>query len=67
MNYCAIRQHGFKVISMAILIMLTACQQIPQKKPTKPTLQIQKQIDGGICLDRDNAAKLGEYIIDLER
>jgi hypothetical protein len=50
-----------------LLVILTACQQMPQKKPTKPTIQIQKQVDGGICLDRDNAAKLGEYIIELER
>jgi hypothetical protein len=51
-----------------LMVILTACQQIPiQKKPTKPTLQIQKQVDGGICLDRGNAEKLGAYIIELER
>jgi hypothetical protein len=28
---------------------------------------IKKLEDGGICLDRENAAKLGKYIVDLER
>lgn len=55
-----------KTLPIGLLIILTACQQIPTK-PTKPTLQIQKQIDGGICLTKDNAAKLGEYILELER
>jgi hypothetical protein len=56
----------FKTLVIGLLVILTACQQIPIK-PTKPTLQIQKQIDGGICLSKDNAAKLGEYILELER
>ena len=56
-----------KTLPIGLLVILTACQQMPQKKLTKPTIQIQKQVDGGICLDRDNAAKLGEYIIELER
>jgi hypothetical protein len=51
-----------------MLVILTACQtQAIQKKPTKPKLQIQKQIDGGICLSKDDAAKFGEYILELER
>lgn len=59
-----------KTLPIGLLVILTtACQQMPQTqiKPTKPTLQIQKQIDGGICLDKDNAARLGEYILELER
>ena len=56
-----------KTLPIGLLVILTACQQMPQKKPTKPTIQIQKQVDGGICLTKDNAAKLGEYIIELER
>lgn len=35
-------------------------------KPTKPTLQIIKRDDGGLCLDRENASKLGAYILELE-
>jgi len=35
--------------------------------PPKPTLVIKKLEDGGICLDRENSAKLGKYIVDLER
>ena len=51
-----------------MLVILTACQAQPiQKKPTKPKLQIQKQIDGGICLSKDDAVKFGEYILELER
>lgn len=34
--------------------------------PPKPTLLIKKLEDGGICLDKENATKLGKYIIDLE-
>lgn len=51
---------GFLSISMA------ACQH-QKTPPTKPTLQIKPQTDGGICLNRDDAIKLGEYILELER
>jgi hypothetical protein len=45
---------------------MAACQtQIV--RPTKPALQVIPQSDGGICLNRDNAAKLGAYILELER
>jgi len=57
-----------KALPIGLLIILMGCQQIPIKtKPTKPTLQINAQSDGGICLDRYNAIKLGEYILELER
>jgi len=49
------------------LILVTGCVQTTPVKPTKPTLQIQKQSDGGICLDRANAKALGEYILSLEQ
>lgn len=35
-------------------------------KPTKPKLTISKQPDGGMCLDKENATKLGTYILELE-
>lgn len=35
-------------------------------KPSKPTLTIIKRDDGGICLDKENASKLGTYILELE-
>lgn len=44
-----------------------ACQQTNMIKPTKPSLVIQKQQDGGICLDRQNTKELGEYILNLEQ
>lgn len=57
-----------KILPTGLLVILTACQTTPPTKlPTKPTLTIQKQTDGGICLDKTNAAKLGEYILELER
>ena len=34
--------------------------------PTKPTLNVIERDDGGICLDREDAAKLGHYILELE-
>ena len=50
--------------SLTILALGCQTQQI---KPTKPTLQITPQNDGGICLNRESAAKLGAYILELER
>ena len=34
--------------------------------PTKPTLNVIERDDGGICLNGEDAAKLGHYILDLE-
>jgi len=34
--------------------------------PTKPMLDVTVTDDGGFCLDRENAAKLGAYILELE-
>jgi hypothetical protein len=50
----------------SLTILISACQS-QQIKPTKPALQINPQNDGGICLTRENAAKLGAYILELER
>jgi len=36
-------------------------------KPTKPTLKILPQSNGGICLDKENAIELGNYILELEK
>jgi hypothetical protein len=46
---------------------MVACQTIPTQKPTKPTLKIEPRSDGGFCVDKDNASKLGIYILELER
>jgi hypothetical protein len=59
--------HSKKTLLIGILLILTACQTQQTLQPTKPHLTIQKQADGGICLDKDNAAKLGVYILELER
>lgn len=55
------------ILTLFLLITLVGCQtqNIKPLKPTKPTLTIQ-QNNGGICLDKDNAAKLGVYILELE-
>lgn len=47
------------------LIILAGCVHQPTK-PTKPTLVINAQPDGGFCVDKENAAKLGTYILQLE-
>ncbi len=35
-------------------------------KPPKPSLTIQKQSKGGICLNKINTQKLAKYIVLLE-
>jgi hypothetical protein len=54
---------GLLIISPGCLT--TRCPEMPTK-PTKPTIQVQPLPDGGISLDRENATKLGSYILDLE-
>ena len=44
------------------VLALAACESLP----TKPTLNVIERDDGGICLDREDAAKLGHYILELE-
>ena len=51
----------------SILILVVACIQTTPIKPTKPTLNVKKQSDGGICLDRADTKALGEYILNLEQ
>jgi hypothetical protein len=43
------------------------CVKTLPTKPPKPTLKIEKQADGGICLDRENSKELGKYILNLEQ
>jgi hypothetical protein len=46
---------------------LIACTTtMPKPYPLKPTLNIQK-VDGGMCLSKEDTAKLGKYILELER
>ena len=53
------------------LVILAGCGLNPvvelPKQPTKPRLDVLELPDGGICLNRDNAERLGRYVIDLER
>ena len=49
------------------MTILMGCLQTNQIKPTKPTLNILPQKEGGICLDRENSIKLGTYILELEQ
>lgn len=49
---------------LGFAITLVGCNQ-KMVRPTKPTLQIESY-NGGICLDKDNASKLGIYILELE-
>lgn len=54
------------ILLIFLWITLVGCQT-QQIKPTKPTLQVIPQADGGICLNRENTAKLGAYILELEK
>jgi hypothetical protein len=50
-----------------IIISLAGCigSQMPPK-PTKPTIDILPRDGGGMCLDRENTIRLGDYILQLE-
>ena len=59
-----------KILLVGLLsIFLVACLSNPIRRavPTKPTLEITILEDGGMCLDKDGAEKLGVYILELER
>lgn len=60
------RQTPWKLtLLVGMLIILAGCQTMPTKPP-KPMMVIIERSDGGICLDRADAVKLGRYIQDLE-
>lgn len=61
---CATSLLSFFLITLAGCV--PTCPKMPSL-PTKPALNVQKTIDGGIILSKDDAAKLGVYIIELER
>jgi len=46
---------------------MVGCKMTLPVKPPKPTLKIDKQSNGGICLDKINTQKLGGYILQLEQ
>lgn len=54
------------ILLIGLSITLMGCLNPIKIKPTKPTLQIIKRDDGGLCLDREDASKLGAYILELE-
>ncbi|CAB5212600.1 hypothetical protein UFOVP194_33 [uncultured Caudovirales phage] len=54
------------ILAAGLLLILVGCQPI-LVKPTKPILKIEQRADGGFCVDRENASKLGDYILELER
>ena len=53
------------ILLLGLSLTLMGCVTQPTK-PTKPTLEVKAQPDGGFCLDRENASKLGAYILELE-
>lgn len=66
------RATTWRMILVAGLLATSAgCNSLPvaekQPAPTKPTLTVEVRSDGGMCLDRENAEKLGVYILELER
>lgn len=48
------------------VISLAGCASQARIKPPTPALKIIPRSDGGVCMDRANAIKLGTYIIELE-
>lgn len=57
-----------KTLLSLCLLTLTACQTAQLiTLPTKPTLAVQVQTDGGMCLNAADTGRLAVYIIELER
>lgn len=52
-----------------ISISVMACLSTPKRliAPTKPSLDVIQMEDGSMCMDAENAEKLGIYILELER
>lgn len=59
------------ILLLGLSLTLTGClgkaTKVQAKIPTAPTIQSQPMPDGGVCFDKPNAIKLGEYIQELER
>lgn len=55
-----------KILLVGLTAISTVACHSQQIRPTKPTLQVIPQSDGGICLTKENAVKLGTYILELE-
>ena len=62
------RKSLFVSLSLTILMMtlLVGCRTTLPPRPTKPTIEMEKQSDGGVCLDRENTGRLADYIFRLE-
>lgn len=62
------------ILTLGLILNLAACQNLPSQKlnhlpklPPKPIL-IQSDLGGRdfVCYDKENAAKLRRYILDLQ-
>ena len=62
------RKSLFVSLSLTILMMtlLVGCRTTLPPRPTKPTIEMEKQSDGGMCLDKENTRRLSDYIFRLE-
>ena len=70
MKSTRLRRTSFAITLLLGLIISSAAGCVMTTmppKPAKPQLEVIHRPDGGVCFDRENAIKLGEYIIDLER
>lgn len=53
---------------IGLVIILMGCQTpLPKTPPTKPSLKVEVQSSGGMCLSKEDTNKLGIYILELER
>ena len=59
----------FKItLALLCLSILAGCQTSQSVTlPTKPTLAVMVQTDGGMCLNAADTGRLAVYIIELER
>ena len=62
------RKSLFVSLSLTVLMMtlLVGCRTTLPPRPTKPTIEMEKQSDGGVCLDKENTRRLSDYIFRLE-